>query len=152
MAVPSAPQTLGPERQADGVGECFAHNPLGALYAAVNVLGAFSAVPQVTAISALAADTASKAPAIAGAKVGYNPTLQQALGGTPLVVGFSFESYSGEQADVDVVLSLASGTQPVIELSLLWQNNDWRFVVPPGGDLIASQASDLDGYVPWQAD
>ncbi len=54
MAEPSAPSTVGPERRVDGFWECYAHSPLGALYAAENVIAAFSAQPQSTVIAALA--------------------------------------------------------------------------------------------------
>ncbi len=55
MAEPSAPSTIGPARRVDGFGECYAHSPVGALYAAENVIAAFSAAPQSTVIAALAA-------------------------------------------------------------------------------------------------
>ena len=96
-------------------------------------------------------DTPERTAAIAGAKVGYNPDLQQALGGTPSISGFSFVSYSPEQADVNVDLSLSSGEEPVIELSLLWQDGDWRFVVPPGGNLIGTESESSVGSVAWGA-
>ena len=152
MEVPSAPSSVGPEVVSDGVGRCFAHSPMGALYAGANVLGSLTAAPQARVISALGAGTSEKAPALAGARVGYNPTLQQELQGTPSISGFSFQSYSPAQADVDIVLSVPSGSQLVIDLSLVWQDGDWRFVIPPGGDLEAAALSSLNDYVAWGQD
>jgi hypothetical protein len=149
MDEPSAPRSVGPERVSDGMGHCFAHTPMGALYAAANVLAAFTAAPEARVISSLAAATASKASALAAARVGYNPTLQAQVRANPAISAFSFQSYSPAESDVNIVLSVPSGAQAVVDLSMVWQDGDWRFVVPPGGQLQGAAVTSLDGYVVW---
>ncbi len=68
MAAPSAPATLGPQRTVDGFRVCFAHSPLGALFAAVNFWAEGTAAPPGAVYEHLAADTPLRAQAITAAQ------------------------------------------------------------------------------------
>jgi hypothetical protein len=152
MQEPSDPSRIGPAREVDGFGECFAHSPLGALYAAENVVAAFTAASQSTVIGALAAPGAARQVAVLAAARGDNRELQQIAGGALTLIGFAFSSYSPGQADVSVAYEGPTGIQAAVPLAMVWVGDDWRFVVPPdGADLPASALSSMDGFIPWTA-
>jgi len=68
MAAPSAPSTVGPQRTVDGFRVCFAHSPVGALFAAVNFWAEGTAAPAGAVYEHLAADTPLRAQAITAAR------------------------------------------------------------------------------------
>jgi hypothetical protein len=152
MAEPSAPATIGPERRRDRFGECYAHSPLGALYAAENVIAAFSAQPQSTVITALAVPGHARDAAAQQALAGDNRDLEQIAGGASTLIGFAFEGYSSQEAEVSVAIQGPSGAQGAVPLVMRWVGDDWRFVVPPGGqDFAVTQLTSMAGFVPWSA-
>ncbi|WP_249011184.1 hypothetical protein [Conexibacter sp. DBS9H8] len=152
MAEPTAPATIGPERQVDGFGECFAHSPLGALYAAANVIAAFSAQPQSMVIATLAVPGRARDLAVRQAADGDNRDLEQIAGGPSTLVGFSFQGYSPQEAEISLAIQGPSGAQGAVPLVMDWVGDDWRFVVPPGGQGFAATAlASMAGFVAWSA-
>lgn len=152
MAEPSAPSTVGPRRRVDGFGECYAHSPLGALYAAENVIAAFSAQPQSTVIAALAVPGHARDVAVQQAATGDNRDLEQIAGGASTLIGFAFQGYSRQEADISLAIQGPSGEQGAVPLVMRWVGADWRFVVPPGGQNFAATAlTSMAGFVPWSA-
>jgi hypothetical protein len=151
MAEPGAPATLGPERHVRGLGACYAHSPLGALYAAVNVMAAFSSQPQSTVTMLLGVPGAARDAAVRVAVTTDDRDLEQIAGGPSTLIGFAFSSYSAQQAAITLALQGPSGAQVAIPLVMQWVGDDWRFVVPPGGQLAATELQSMAGFVAWGA-
>jgi hypothetical protein len=155
MSAPQAPRTYGPQRTDDGFAVCFAHNPTGSLLAAVNFFAQATVASPVTLLQKLAANTPTRAAAIAQARDGgSDQLLQQSDGdpGTVQVTGFEFVDYTPAEANVNVVLEGPGGEYAAVECQLVWQNEDWKFVIPMGGQLDSSQLTSMDGFVSWTAD
>jgi len=154
MTAPQAPQTYGPQHTQDGVAVCFAHNPTGSLLAAVNFLAQATAVSPVTLLKRLAADTPTRAMTIAQARVGGSDQLLQQSDGDPgavEVTGFEFVDYTPAEANVNVVLEGPGSEYAAVECELVWQHDDWKFVIPDGGQVDSSQVTSMDGFVSWTA-
>jgi len=155
MAAPQAPETFGPQRTGGGVAVCFAHNPTGSLLAAVNFFAQATAVSPVTLLLRLSAATPARALAIAQARDGGgDQLLQQSDGdpGTVQVTGFEFVDYTPAEANVNVVLEGPGGKYAAVECQLVWQDNDWKFVIPESGQLDSAAITSMDGFVSWTAD
>ncbi len=148
MAAPDSPGSVGPQRTVDGFRVCFADSPLGALYAAVNFWAAGTAWPPASVYEHLAADTPSRAAVIAQAQGSTN---RLDSSGPVALAGFEFNSYSPGSADLSVVLRGASGVLVSVACTMVFQQGDWRYVIPPSGAPAAGQIESLDGYVPWSA-
>jgi len=154
LAAPSAPDTAGPGQvdAATGLRSCFAHTPEGALYAAVNFLGATTAAQQLPAAvdrlttgpgrQALLDQLAADPQHVTGSRSRYQ------------LAGFAFTSYRPQAASVALAIrgSSTAGLASV-PLDLLWSGTDWQVALPADGDLTAraSQLPSLTGYVPWGA-
>jgi hypothetical protein len=147
MAIPTSP-AAGPERHVDGFPVCYAHDPRGALFAAVAFWAAATAAPPATVYAHLAADTPTRAQAIASAR-GDNSRLSDS--GQVSLAGFTFASYSPQSASVAVVLQTTQDSMVAVTCTMVWQHGDWHYEIPPGGTPPASQVDGLDGYVPWGA-
>ena len=147
MAIPTS-SAAGPERHVDGFPVCYAHDPRGALFAAVAFWAAATAAPPATVYAHLAADTPTRAQAIASAR-GDNSRLSDS--GQVSLAGFTFASYSPRSASVAVVLQTTQASMVAVTCTMVWQQGDWHYEIPPGGTPPASQVDGLDGYVPWGA-
>lgn len=148
MAAPSSPSTAGPQSTVDGVRACFAHSPLGALYATVNFWAEGTALPGVKVYRRLAADTPARTQAIADA--GQDPGFRLDSLTKLQVAGFAITSYSGDSATIAVAFQLANGAFYAAPLAMAWQDGDWKAVIPAGGGAPgAGQIPDLTGYVAW---
>jgi hypothetical protein len=146
MAAPSRPSTIGPQRTVNGFRVCFAHSPLGALYAAVNFWAAGTAFSPATVYEHLAADTPSREKVVAQSQGSAN---RLDSSGPVALAGFEFNAYSPSSADLSVVLQGSSGALVSVACTMVWQQDDWRYVIPPSGAPAAGQIQSLDGYVPW---
>jgi hypothetical protein len=141
MQVPQNPTVYGPERS-DGPWEtCFAHNPSGALLAAMNfyaegTAASPSAVLQHLAVNVTAADTT-------GGGLDDNGPVQLA--------GYRYDSYSPSQAQLTIVLQGPEGKLAGVETLMRWNGSDWRYVAPTDGTPSAEVLRDLTGYVQWSA-
>jgi hypothetical protein len=152
MAAPTAPTRYGPGGMRDGVRTCFARNPIGALYAATNVV-ATTTRPQLrlALVRTLGAPGESREAALrrlaTAAPANSSPTQIQ-------LAGFSVLTYTQENTTVDLAIRVASpsGTgYGHLPLQLTWQDGDWRIVIPASGDLgdNIGPLPDLTGYIPW---
>ena len=74
---------------------CFAHSPVGALFAAASFWAEATAVPQTVLYGQLAADTPARAVAVAQAQ-GNTQLLQDVDGdpGTVSIAGFQYTAYT----------------------------------------------------------
>ena len=146
MAAPSSPRTVGPQRTVGRFRVCFAHSPLGALYAAAGFWAAGTADQAGVVYAHLAAETPSRAGAIA---ISRGDTSRLDSGGRVQIAGFQFTSYDGTTADLSLVLQSASGGLVSVACTMIWQRGDWRYVIPPDGAPAAGEVQSLVGYVPW---
>ena len=149
MAAPRAPATVGPQRTVDGFRVCFAHSPLGALFAAVSFWAEGTAAPSAAVYEHLAADTPLRAQAIAAAHsdgAGRLDSLTKVQ-----VAGYAFTSYDGVTAVVTLAFQLSDGAFVSVPTTLRWESGDWRYVIAAGGTVPgAAQILDLDGYVAFR--
>jgi hypothetical protein len=150
MAAPTAPSTLGPQKSIDGLRVCFAHSPTGALFAAASFWAEATVVPQTLLYGRLAADTPARAVAVAQAQ-GSTQRLQDIDGdpGTVSIAGFQYTAYTPAEADLSIVLSGPRGEQVSLPCSMLWQDGDWRLVIPPSQQLAAAAVTSMDHFVSW---
>jgi hypothetical protein len=147
MAIPTS-HAVGPERRVDGFAVCYAHDPDGALFAAVAFWGAATAAPPADVYRHIAADTPTRAQALASSR-GDNSRLSD--NGQVSLAGFTFASYTPQLASVAIVLQTTQGAMVAVTCTMVWQNGDWRYEIPPGGTPPASQIAGLDGYTAWGA-
>jgi hypothetical protein len=153
MAAPQAPARFGPQRTRDGIGVCFAHNPTGALVAAINFFAQATVVNPVTLLRTLAAATPERHAAIVQARDGGDELLQDSDGdpGSVQVTGYQVVDYTASEANVNIVLEGPGGELASVECQLDWQAGDWKFVIPAGGQLDSSAITTMDGFVSWEA-
>jgi len=141
MQVPQNPTVYGPERS-DGPWEtCFAHNPSGALLAAMNLWAEGTAADP----SAVFAHLAIGAPA----DLGNSDRLD--AGGPVQFAGYRYESYDPTTARLLVVIRGPEGKLAAAETTMAWVAGDWKYLFPPGGAPSIEVIADLTGYVPWSA-
>ncbi len=146
MAAPSAPATIGPQRTVDGFRVCFAHSPLGALFAAVNFWAEGTAAPPGAVYEHLAADTPLRAQAITAARTDGAERLDALT--KVQVAGYALTAYDPATAVITLAFQLSDGAFVSVPTALRWENGDWRYVVAAGGTVPgAAQISDLNGYV-----
>ncbi|UKA73587.1 hypothetical protein [Arthrobacter sp. FW306-06-A] len=144
IAAPTSPKQFGPGKtEANGLRSCFAHSPMGALYAAVNVTalsgsGKAALVYEQLAVpgperDALLKSSPSAAPQSVAAQL----------------AGFTVRSYDSERTVIDLAFKGANGAFISIPVPLQWFGGDWKIVVPATGDAGARQIADLSGYIEW---
>jgi hypothetical protein len=150
VAAPHAPDTIGPGETSDGLRQCFAQSPTGALFAAVNFVATTSdADLRADAVRQLAArgqgrTAALKAATSNGSGSGESSTKFQ-------VAGFAVLNYDSRSSAVELAFRANTGGLIRLPVSLRWEQGDWKVVLPPDGDLYAALGNlpDLTGYVPW---
>ena len=146
-----APQSaaVGPGRTAsDGLRECFARTPQGALFAAANLL-AMGSEPQLVkemtrnlTVPGRGRDTDIQQQATARAPA---TTTRYQLG------GFKILAYDGTSSRIDLAV-IAPNLNVSIVYDLRWYGGQWMVVPADDGQaqIPGSQLSDLSGYVLWQ--
>ncbi len=153
MSVPQS-AALGPQHTADGLNVCFAHNPTGALLAAMN----YYAEGTSTTVTArqLAEQLSVNVPKalLAQSGNGASGELEQAAGGPVQIAGYKFDSYSPSQATYDVVIQGPKGALESITTTMIWTGQDWRYSWPTGGDPsmeVLQERTLTAPYVVWSA-
>jgi hypothetical protein len=144
--------SVGPKRIEGDLVRCYAHSPLGALVAAV----------QIDAHLLLARDWGSVLQTQVQAGPGrdaFSVARQRAGPGdatvTPgqmgQVAGFRFVTYTAALAVIDVVLRFANGHMQLATGTVVWVAGDWRLQLEPtGADSPPAPAVDsLAGFVIW---
>lgn len=154
VAAPTAPDVYGPAVTSP-VRSCFARNPTGALYAAVNAL-ATTTLPDAPRLLAedLGAEGPGRDAALAqlptdGSTVPADDTEAQVQ-----VSGFQFLSYTEDETVINLAVLGVSDGQAVdahTAFTLRWERDDWRVVhTPEGAPFSAIQLlPSMAGYVPW---
>jgi hypothetical protein len=147
MAAPVS-TTIGPGITDTDVPYCYAHSPLGALYAAAGLL-------------AVCTDPAHRAPAarhLTATGPGRDALLRQISGNTGVggagspdqqIAGFRVTNYDPNSASID--LAVRDGQEYAHTLlALRWESGDWKVVPTDAGQLWAFQPlPNLSQYVPW---
>lgn len=147
VAAPVDPRGAGPGVVDDnGFRSCYAHTAEGALFAAVGYVAVGSDTRNVPRLFELLAAgpvrdqlEASPAPGDASAT-----RLQ--------VAGFKINSYSPDEATVDVAWQVTSEGSALVSLPtvLTWEDGDWKVVIGESGPPFApSPLENLGGYTPW---
>jgi hypothetical protein len=154
MAAPSAPTTKGPGRVDNGLRSCFAHSPVGALYAAVNVV-AMTASDDLRApfIRRLTVPGVGRDRAIA--TLGQEPSTAQDASTVLQVAGFSIKDYRKRAALVDLAFRVNTNNAAGyvhLPLAMRWLDRDWKLALPDTGQPFEGMARipNLTGYVPWK--
>jgi hypothetical protein len=153
----------GPSGTSGGVAAGFAHTPLGALLAAVNIGVRANAQwgPRIFTTVIRGQVTGPDAGALlAGCQAAYDQAAQsgQVTGGQPLGTvdvteqAFRWITYTPAAAILDLaVAGPGAGGATVrasVQMQVVWDGGDWKVVAPPGGDWGNSAAglSSLAGY------
>jgi hypothetical protein len=153
----------GPSGTSGGVAAGFAHTPLGALLAAVNIGVRANAQwgPRIfTAVIRGQVTGPDAAALLAGCQAAYDQAAQSdgVTGGQPLGTvdvteqAFRWITYTPAAAILDLAVAGpgASGAtvRASVQMEAVWDGGDWKVVAPPGGDWGNSAAglSSLAGY------
>jgi hypothetical protein len=153
----------GPSGTSGGVATGFAHTPLGALLAAVNIGVRANAQwgPRIFTTVIRGQVTGPDAAALlASCQAAYDQAAQSAgvTRGQPLGTvdvteqAFRWITYTPAAAILDLaVAGPGAGGATVrasVQMQVVWDGGDWKVVAPPGGDWgnSASELSSLAGY------
>ena len=142
-------EVFGPSKTVDGVHTCFAHNPTGALFAAINYYADTTdpAVRTKTLLAERIFSDANAGKADMGEDGGANalPTYQ--------VSGFRVDDATPNRVSVAVVVRSTegptAGQQAAVTFTMGWQSGDWRVIVPPNGQPPTTAIASLSGYIAW---
>ena len=150
LVAPTDPEGAGPGQVTDeGLRTCFAHDPTGALFAAVNWLGMTSTVEDMQlAIENLTAPGPGRD--VVSGLLETDP--DQVLGkGGYQVSGFTFLTYTGDVAMISLAVNIAGTGQAAFPVTLQWSGSDWLVQLPADGKFLVglSVLDSLAGYVPW---
>jgi hypothetical protein len=150
LVAPTDPDGEGPGRTAtNGLRSCFSHDPTGALFASVNWLGTTSDADQLAlALDSLTAPGPGR-DAMAN-MLASDPSAVIGDGGYQ-VAGFTFLTYTGDVAMLNLAVDVVGGQQAALPMTLQWSGSDWLVQLPADGKVIAGlQILDsLTGYVTW---
>ena len=153
----------GPFGTSGGIAAGFAHTPLGALLAAVNIGVRANAQwgPRIfTAVIRGQVTGPDAAALLAGCQSAYDQAAQsgQVAGGQPLGTvdvteqAFRWVAYTPAAAILDLVSagpgSNGATVRASVQMEAVWDGGDWKVVAPPGGDWgnSAAELSSLAGY------
>ena len=139
MQVPQAPSLYGPQRAHGVFNTCFAHNPSGALLAALNLWAETTAADPSQVFQELAV----------GAPKNLGNSSRLDASGPVQFAGYRYDSYTPTQATIAVVIKGAQGKLVAAVTPMRWVGTDWRYVFPPNGTPSLQVISDLTGYVQW---
>ncbi len=153
----------GPYDTSGGIAAGFAHTPLGALLAAVNIGVRANAQwgPRIfTAVIRGQVTGPDAAALLAGCQAAYDQAAQSdgVTGGQPLGTvdvteqAFRWITYTPAAAILDLVSagpgSNGATVRASVQMDVVWDGGDWKVVAPPGGDWgnSAAELSSLAGY------
>jgi len=136
----------------EGLRTCFAHSPVGALYASVNVVATttdpalWERLVRKLAVEGQGRDRALEELDSESAAEVENTKIQ--------VAGFSVTSYESSAAVINLAFQADSGDAAgflQLPVSLRWADGDWKFTVADNGDPFTGlgQIPDLSSYVEW---
>ena len=158
-----ASAAAGPRDMSGGIAAGFAHSPLGALLAAVNIGVRANAQwgPRIFAAVIRGQVTGPDAAALlANCQMAYGQASQSegVTGGGPLGTAvvteeaFRWVAYTPAAAVIDLVSAGPGGQGTTVrastQIQVVWDGGDWKVLAPPGGDWgnAATELSSLAGY------
>ena len=141
MQVPQSPAVYGPQRSAGPWQTCFAHDPSGALLAAMN----FYAEGTEASPAAVMAHLAVGAPGDLGSSEQLDSS------GPIQFAGYRYVSYTPSVAQMTVVFAGAQGKLLAVVTTMVWRDGDWKYRFPAAGTPAMQVLPDLTGYVPWSS-
>ncbi len=141
MEVPQNPAVFGPQRSSGRWETCFAHDPGGALLAAMNLWAEGTAVPANELFRRLAV----------GAPRNLGSNAQLDTSGPVQFAGYRYVSYTAAEAQVAVVFRGPEGKLLAVVTPMVWRAGDWKYLFPSGGTPGMQVIADLTGYVPWSS-
>jgi hypothetical protein len=153
----------GPFITSEGIASGFAHTPLGALLAAVNIGVRANAQwgPRIfTEVIRRQVTGPDAAALLAACQSAYDQAAQagQVAGGQPLgpvhvtEQGFRWITYTPAAAILDLAVAgpgdSGATVRASVQMEVVWDGGDWKAVAPPGGDWgnSAAELSSLAGY------
>ena len=147
VAAPTDAKGTGPGTIDDGFRSCYAHTAEGALFAAVNYVALASDSRNVPRLPELVEPGPGRDAALAaGGSGGSSSTRLQ-------VAGFQINSYSAEEAVVDIAWNVTSSGSALVSMPVVlhWVDGDWKIVLDDNGQppFAASPLENLGGYIPW---
>jgi len=154
VAAPTAPKTKGPGRVDNGLRSCFAHSPVGALYAAVNVIAMTASDDRgAPFVRRLTAPGVGRDRALA--TLGQEPSDAQNASTALQVAGFAITDYRKRSAVIDLAFRVDNGATTGyvhLPLALRWLDGDWKLALPDTGQPFdgMTRIPNLAGYVPWR--
>lgn len=136
----------------EGVRQCYARSPEGALVAAANVL-AMGTDPDLAypMNDVVLAEGDGREAALAELE-------EQGLGDSgdmrTEVAGFNLLGYSPDHARVDLAMESSTGMFASVTTDLVWEEGDWKVRLNTEGQPIipVAQISDASGYIDWSAE
>lgn len=147
VAAPTDASGAGPGTIDDGFRSCYAHTAEGSLFAAVNYVALASDSRNVPRLPELVEPGPGRDAALAaGGGGGSSSTRVQ-------VAGFKINSYSADEAVVDIAWSVTSSGSALVSMPIVlhWVDGDWKIVLDDNGQppFAASPLENLGGYIPW---
>lgn len=150
VAVPTAQSAAGPgDLRSDGLRTCFAHTAEGALFAAIN----YVALSTDARTRPLLVDLIAPGPGRDAAEEAAGENPGEASNTRLQVAGFKVNSYSAEEAVIDVVWTVTSSGGQLVSFptALEWVDGDWKLTLSDDGQppFTSSPLASLGGYIPW---
>lgn len=134
------PHTVyGPDRTEDGAPVCFEHSPAGAATAAATIATLGDNRQTNIMLEQYGVDGPARDAALA-----MTPQTEPAPTDPSRAVGFRITDYTGDTADVTVVLEKAGGHHTG-SYDLVWEDGDWKWDVPTA-PLAGERIATLTGY------
>jgi hypothetical protein len=156
-------EQAGPSGTGGGIAAGFAHTPLGALLAAVNIGVRANAQwgPRIfTTVIRRQVTGPDAAALLAACQAAYDQAAQSngVTGGQPLGTvhvteqAFRWITYTPAAAILDLAVAgpgdSGATVRASVQMQVIWDGGDWKAVAPPGGDWgnSAAELSSLAGY------
>jgi hypothetical protein len=148
-------KTAGPGVVQGDVARCYAHSPLGALLAAVQISYRFVASNsndwQSIVYQQLMPGPGRNVVISTEKAAAKQPNPPSSTGTYSQVAGFSFVTYTSEVAVIDLVARSDNGVMQVGTFTVQWSSGDWKLAVQPDGSFTppVQPVSSIVGYVEW---
>ncbi len=148
--------TVGPTKDIDGISRCFAHTPIGAALAAVNLtqsvrVADLDRAQQILEVQYVANEGRSVAAAGIAKIYADQPPATRQWG---RAMGFKILAFSEDQARVLLVENWPQrGQYTGYSVTLHWVDGDWKIALETTGQPSADGeiTVDPDGFTPWEA-
>ena len=163
IAVPISRQ-YGPATAVDGIGNCYAHSPTGALFAMVDTLGLTEVGGDQISAAKVVEERGSRsgdyATALTEAQQQDAQIVMPADSSTAqkiTVLGYRYVDYSPARATIAIAVGLGDPTrqatyQPsTITATVTWEAGDWKFVYSAATAQTTAPIISTEQYTAWAA-